>query len=95
MSRLSIELHAAFCHAVHFFEQRSGIDHHAVPDDARLALVQNPGGDQVQDELVRAHDHRMARVVAALIARNDIRPLGKQVDDLSLPLVAPLGADNY
>ena len=80
---------------VHLFEQRSGIDDDAVPDNALLALVQNPRGDQVQDKLVRSHDNRMARVVAALVARNDIRPLRKQVNDLSLPLVAPLGADNY
>ncbi len=39
------------------------------------------------------HD-RMTGVVAPLVARDDIRPLGQEVDDLSLAFIAPLGADN-
>ena len=38
-------------------------------------------------------DDRVAGVVAALKADHDVRLLGEQVGDLSLPFVAPLGAD--
>jgi hypothetical protein len=34
-------------------------------------------------------------IVPALIARNDIKPVRKQIDDLSLSFIAPLGTDNY
>ena len=45
--------------------------------------------------LAVAHD-RVAGVVAALEADDDVRPLGEQVGDLALAFVAPLGADeNY
>jgi hypothetical protein len=36
----------------------------------------------------------MAGVVAALITRYNIEPLGEQVDNLTLTFVAPLGANN-
>jgi len=52
--------------------------------------MQNPAGDQLQNELLIADDHRVARVVAALITRYDVEPGGEQVDDLAFALVAPL-----
>ena len=42
--------------------------------------------------LAVAHD-RVAGVVAALEADDDVGPLGEQVGDLALAFVAPLGAD--
>ena len=36
----------------------------------------------------------MAGVMAALIARHDVEPLGEQIDNLTFALVAPLGANN-
>ena len=89
------ELDAAFGHAVHLLEQRRRIDYHAVADDAFLAFVQNARGDQVQYELVLSHDHGVARIMAALVARDHIGLLGEQIDYLSLAFVAPLGADNH
>ena len=40
-------------------------------------------------------DDRVAGVVAALEADDDVGLLGEQVDDLALALVAPLGADDH
>ena len=44
-------------------------------------------------ELLAAADDRVAGVVAALEADDRGSPLGEEVDDLPLALVAPLGAD--
>ena len=44
--------------------------------------------------LVADHE-RVAGVVAALVAGDDVGPLGQQVDDLALALVAPLGAHDH
>ena len=71
-------------------EQRLRIDDHTVADDAGDALMQDPGRQQTQDELAPAGIHRMAGVVTALIARDDGKVRGQEVDDLALPLVAPL-----
>jgi hypothetical protein len=48
----------------------------------------------VEDELLRSHVDGVSRVGSALISRNDVDILGEDVDDLSLPLVAPLGTDD-
>src|SRR5512147_1036440 len=76
------ELDAPPGHCVHFLEERGRIDDHAVSNDALLTLVQDARGDQVEDELVHAHDDRMPGVMPPLVARDDVRTLGQEVDDL-------------
>ena len=46
-------------------------------------------------ELLALADDRVAGVVAALEADHQVGLLGEQVDDLPLPLVAPLGAHDH
>ena len=79
--------------AVELADQDPRVDHDAVPDRARLARIEDPRRDQVELELVALADDRVAGVVAALEANDDVGLLGNQVDDLALALIAPLGAD--
>jgi len=74
-------------------EQHARIDDDSVTDDARLLRVEDPRGDQVEGEGLTAADDRVARVVASLKADDRGSPLGEQIRDLALALVAPLGAD--
>ena len=53
-----------------------------------------PDGNEVEDGLLAAHDQRVAGVVAALVAHDDLGVLGEEVDDLAFPFVAPLRADD-
>ena len=55
-------------------------------DDARR--------NQMEDERALADIDRVPRVVPALIARHDVEAFGQKVNDLALPLIAPLRADN-
>ncbi len=48
----------------------------------------------MEDGLLVAHHHRVAGVVAALIAYDDIGVLGQYVDDFTFSFIAPLGTDN-
>ena len=41
-----------------------------------------------------ADDQRMAGIVPALEAHDDVGPVGEPIDDLALALVTPLGADD-
>ncbi len=67
-----------------------------LPITACLAGPQNAARNQLQHELLLADEDRVAGVVAALIARDDIEALGEQIDDLPLALVSPLGSqDDY
>ena len=70
------------------------VDHDAVADRARLAGVEDPRRDQVELPLHAVADDRVAGVVAALEADDQIGVLGEQIGDLALALVAPLGADD-
>ena len=74
-------------------QQHPRVDDDAVADHAGLVLVEDSRGDQVELELLAVADDRVAGVVAALEAHDRGSPLGEQVDDLPLALVAPLGAD--
>ena len=62
---------------VDFPQQGGRIDDQPVADHRLLSRVQNPAGNQLQNELLIADHHRVARVVAALIARHDVEPGGE------------------
>ena len=72
-----------------------GIDHHAVADDRQLAAPHQAGGQQRQLEHLAVNDQRVAGIVAALEADDDIGPGRQPVHDLALALVAPLGAYDH
>jgi hypothetical protein len=74
-------------------EQHARIDDDPVADHAGLIGVEDPRRDQVEGERLTAADDRVAGVVAALKADDGGSPLGEQIGDLALALVAPLGAD--
>jgi hypothetical protein len=80
-----------FCN---FIEKSLRVEHHAIADHRELAGPQHAGRQQRQ--LVGgAVDHeRVAGIVAAPEAHDDVGLLRQPVDDLALPLVAPLGADD-
>src|SRR5258708_7004618 len=55
---------------------------------------QHSAGDQLQDEFLAVDNDRVAGIMAAGIARDNGKILRQHVDNLSLALVAPLGANN-
>src|SRR5205823_14726384 len=71
------------------------VDDDPVADQAELPGVEDPRRDQVELVCVAAPDDRVARVVAALVADDDVRAFGDEVGDLPLTLIAPLGAHDY
>jgi hypothetical protein len=87
--------HAALLQLLDLLEQRLRRQHHAVADQALHAVAQDARGDQVQHGLLAVADQRVAGVVPALEAHHGVGPLGEQIDDLALALVAPLGAEHY
>ncbi len=78
----------------HFIDEGLRVEHHAVADDGEFRRPQHAGRQQRQFVGVAIDDERMAGIVAALEAHDDVGLLRQPVDDLALPLVAPLGADD-
>src|SRR5690606_30557691 len=71
------------------------IKDHAVADHRQLALAHHAGGQKGELVDLAVDNQRMARIVAALEANDDVGALRQPVDDLALALVAPLGADDH
>ena len=81
-------------HLVHLLHQVARIDDHAVGDHRRDVGVEDARGDQLQLQQSTLGDHRVARVVAALVADHVVHAIGEVVDRLALALVSPLGAEH-
>ena len=64
--------------------------HHAVAEDAHHAGVQDARRDELQGEVAVAELHRVAGVVAALVAHHAVEGGTEEIDDLPLALVPPL-----
>jgi hypothetical protein len=56
--------------------------------------MEDAGRDQVEDVLALSDDDGVTRIRAALVARDDVDMFAEAVDNFTLPLIAPLGADN-
>ena len=65
------------------------------PITALAPRPKHAAGDELQDELVFADDDRVSGVMPAGVARHGAKPLAEHVYDLSLALVAPLGAQHH
>jgi hypothetical protein len=85
---------AAPLEVVELLDQHLRVDHAPGAEDARLA-PEDPGRHEAELEGLAVGDDRVPRVRAALVAADDVRVLGEQVDDLALALVAPLRADDH
>ena len=48
----------------------------------------------MKDGLFAVDDQRMAGVITALKADDNVRVVGEEIDDLAFAFVAPLGADD-
>ncbi len=93
--KLLIDVDPQVAQLADFLKEGQRVEHHPVADDGTAVRTQNSARDQLQNEFLPADDDRMSGVVTARIARHHRKPLGKNVDDLSLSLVAPLGAQYH
>ena len=89
-----VDIDAVSGELVDLREERLRIDDDAVADHACDSIVQDARGQQPQDELASTGIDRMARVVSALVARDDRKIRREEVDNLSLALIAPLRAEH-
>ena len=66
-------------------QKRPGVDDHAVTDDAQLTGMEDAGRDQMEDDLLARDIDRVAGVMAALIAGDDVERGGQRSTILPLP----------
>ncbi len=88
------DIDAVLDEGVDLIEEALRVEHHAIPDRAAHALLQDPARHLVQHRRLVPDVHRVSRIRSTLIAHHPIGALGEHVDELPLPLVPPLGADD-
>ena len=89
----SRDVDASLGQGIHLFEQHLGINDYPGTDHRGAMGIQDPGWDQVERVPLAFDDDRVAGVVAALVADDDIGVRGQEVGDLAFAFVTPLEAD--
>ena len=89
------DVDAALGQPCHLAEQDPRIDDDPIADDRYAVRPKHAARDEVQGVRLRADDHRVAGVIAALVAHDIVDPATEQVGGLSLALIAPLGTDEH
>ena len=80
---------------VQLADERRRVDHDPVPDDRRDVRVQDAGRAQLELHRLVPDHHRVAGVVAALVADDHGHLLREEVGGLAFALVPPLEADDH
>ena len=88
------DLDALFAQATDLADQMLDVDDHADAHDVDRLGAQNTGGQKVQNELAAVVDDGVTRVVAALIADDDVVLTAQKVDHAALAFVTPVDAYN-
>ena len=70
------------------------VNDHAVTHDVDGGLPKDAGGQQVQDEGSLVIDNGMARIIAALIAADNVIVGGKQVHHAALAFISPVDSND-
>ena len=90
--KMPVDLHARFAQRANFFQECDGIEDNAIANDAAASGTQHAARHKLQHKLFAVDDDGVAGIVPAGIAGHHGKVLRQHVDDLSLALVAPLGA---
>ena len=94
MRRPAAKLCSVSFESVAFHEKRLRVENNPSADNARDTLMEDSGGNDVQDILTTAERDGVAGVVSALITGDTIESIGKDVDNLSFSFISPLETDN-
>ena len=78
----------------HLLDQMPRVDDDAAGDHRRDVVVQDARGDELELQQAPLGDDRVARVVSALVADDEVHPVGEVVHRLALALVSPLGPEH-
>ena len=86
---------ALFVQAVDFAQHGLGVDHHARTYHICAVRIQNARRNELQLVFDTVCHDRVAGIIAALTADNQVSFARENINKLALAFVAPLGAENY
>jgi hypothetical protein len=71
------------------------IDNDAVTDNTNLMVMQDAGGNQMENGLLPIDDKGVTRIVSPLKSCDHIRIFRIQIDNLSFAFITPLGSNHH
>src|SRR5437016_2359778 len=80
---------------IEFFDEGRRVDDDPISNQAQCAAVEDAGWNEVEHECPAIVDDGMSGIRSALIAHDDIRFTGQDVDNLAFAFIPPLGADDH
>ncbi len=90
----AVGLHSSLTERTHFAKKCEGVQHNSVSNYTSATCPEHAAWHQLQNELLAIDDDGVSGIVAPGIARHYGEIFGKDINDLALTLVAPLGANN-
>ena len=88
-------MHAGHSQSSDSFQKRQWVEHHAIANKAAAPGAQHPARHELEYELLAINDDGVAGVMSSSVAGNHLKALRQYVNDLSLALIAPLGANDH
>ena len=70
------------------------INNHTVTHNVNYFGTEDTGGKQIEDKLSSFINNGVSRIVAALIAANDVAFFSEQIDHTAFAFIAPVDSDN-
>jgi hypothetical protein len=92
--QVAVDVYALSAQRIDFPHERERIEYNTVADYATAAVAQYSAGNKLKDELLSLDGYGVPGIVSAGVSRDYLEPLGEDVNDFALALVAPLGSDN-
>src|ERR1041385_7274568 len=89
-----IEQVAVLLQAGDLVQQHFDVEDDTVAYDTELVRMKSAGGDQMKNGFPAIDHQRVAGVVTALKADDDVRITGEEIDDFAFSFVSPLCADD-
>jgi hypothetical protein len=90
-----INLGTCGANTINLRKEHARVKHYSCAKKTRYVRSKYSTRKKAQSGLHPINNDRMSRIISTLEAHHPISSLGKYVDDLSLTLIAPLGAYNH
>src|SRR5688572_11439080 len=91
----AFNINAILDQLIYLSKECLGIEHDTITNGAFDPRMENTARYLVENEGIIAYVDCMASIGAALVTYDPPRTLGEYVHQLALPLIAPLGANDY
>ena len=90
--KMAIHPHPRFAQGAHFLQECNGVEDNAITNDTAASGTEHAARHKLKHKFLAVDNDSVAGIVSAGVAGHHGKVLRQHIDDLSLALIAPLGA---